>query len=305
MAGAGRTVLAFVLVAMLSTAASTRSADGDEQLYKAEIIVTGTGEAERARGFREGLREIFIKLTGDASLEQSDKLDPYLSDAGSYIRSYTYEDRMKNLPIRDEQGTRDRPHYLRMTADADKIETALKNLGFEIWRRRPEIDVLLTVRDFKRSFLVGLETPQGTETETYLDYPIASSHFDGYEQREVLKSIATRRGLTLHLPDASSPRSDDIQQRNKLIQLFHLEQGEQKSARYRADLAVLPSGFWRLAARGWGYSRDGSYLDEPSCFSFEISEVSFDTALRKSLDAFAAWVRSDKTAPLCGLPPKI
>jgi hypothetical protein len=51
--------------------------DLPEQLYNAEVIVTGKGEEERVRGFREGLKEIFIKLSGDPAIASGDKLAPY------------------------------------------------------------------------------------------------------------------------------------------------------------------------------------------------------------------------------------
>ncbi len=297
--------LTLLLLAVVRIDAPLAEPWDSERLYKAEIIVTGTGEKERTRGFREGLKEIFVKLSGDPSLEESGKLDPLLDDSGSIIREYSYEDRMKNLPIRDEQGTRDRPHFLRMTADAGKIETAMQKLGLAIWRDRAAIDVLLTVKDFKHRVLVAAEAVGPAETGTFLGFPIASGRYDGYEQREVLKSIAARRGLTLNLPAASAVLRLQPPVSPPCPGCADQLRFGSAAARYRADLSVLSSGYWRLDARGWGISRDGLYKDEPSCFSFEIAEVSFDTALRKSIDAFAAWLRRDKNAPLCGLNEKI
>lgn len=298
-----RTLSLSIVVAIAAAIASAETADFGDRLYKAEIIVTGTGEAERARGFREGLREVFVKLTGDTMLAEDRRLDAILNDAGNYIQSFTYEDRMKNLPIRDEQGTRDRPHFLRITADPDKIKAALNGLGLQIWRERPPIDVLLTVTDFKRKFLLAEETSPVSPSETLLGLPLAIAHFDGYEQREVLKSIAIRRGLVLRLPDAAlCPRSEES---NPLLCLFPKQVASQPAARFRGDLMVLPSGYWQLSARSWGYTRGAAYSDASSCFTFEIAEVSFDTALRSSLDAFSAWLRQDKNAPLCGLQGKL
>ncbi|MGA7328778.1 MAG: DUF2066 domain-containing protein, partial [Rhodomicrobium sp.] len=94
------------------------------ELYKAEVIVTGVGDAERLRGFREGIKEIVGKPTGNYALDEGTALQPFLSHPADFIQEFTYEDRMKNLPVRDEQGTRDRPFYLRMTADAAKLSSA-------------------------------------------------------------------------------------------------------------------------------------------------------------------------------------
>jgi uncharacterized protein len=299
MAQLARTLLALAIASVFPAYAGAEKTDTGEALYKAEIIVTGTGEKERARGFREGLKEIFIKLTGDASLEDGAKLDPFLNDAARYIREYTYEDRMKHLPIRDEQGTRDRPHFLRMTADADAVGITINSLGLAIWRDRPEIEAILTVKDFKHSFIVGAQSEPATVHEL-LGYPIASSHYDGYEQREVLKSIEARRGLAIHLPHAAEIDQKAEPGHYRIDRLFG-GQGDRNAVRYRGDLTVLPSGFWRLKARAWGTKPDGTYADAPQCFSFDISEVSFDTALRRSLEAFSQWLRYAKNATHCGL----
>ncbi len=283
------------------------------ELLKAEVIVTGKGEAERARGFREGLTEIFIKLAGNPAIADGDRLAPFLNEASAYISGFTYEDRMKNLPVRDEQGTRDRPHFLRMTADALKIETAIKSLGFEIWLSRPEIDVYLTVTDPRRTFIVGAETEKPVNAFGY-PIPIASARYDGYEQREVLKSIANHRGLKINLPNVTrlERQSGGIRpldagaqssKLNTLMQLFGWDRRSAPGARYRGYLIAIPSGGWRLKVTVWGYSFD-AYLESPACFAFEIAEPSFDTALRKSLDAFTAWIRRDRNAINCGLPTK-
>ena len=57
----------FVSVLVLLSAACAQAIEiGD--LYEAETIVTGTEEPERSRGFRIGLEEVLIKLSGDARL---------------------------------------------------------------------------------------------------------------------------------------------------------------------------------------------------------------------------------------------
>jgi hypothetical protein len=279
-------IAAFFLLAV-ALAIQPVAADGSiDALLQAEAIVTGTGQMERERGFRLGLREILSKLAGDPTLGNSAKLEPFLDNAASYIEAFTYEDRMKDLPIRDEQGTRDRPHVLRMTANSAKVADALRSLDLEVWQGRPDIDVILTVKDFRRNFLVGAESADTAGNHaTYLGFPLATAHSDGYEQREVLKAIARRNGLTLRLPGSNA---------------F----GSAGSARYRADLSVLPSGYWKLDARAWAGDVRGTYADAAACFSFEISGVSFDEALRKSFESFEAWLRRDKNASLCGLPAK-
>jgi hypothetical protein len=217
------------------------------------------------------------------------------------MKEFAYEDRMKGIPVHDEQGTRDRPFFLRMTADAAKLGGALKNAGLEIWRGRPDIEVLLTVRDSRGTFLVAAEEPSTSAQAALLGYRLASAHYDGYEQREVLKSIATKHGLPIVLPRADTglkPGNGPLFESHCPL-LPGITDGN--CIRYRADLIALPSGYWHLDARAWALSSDLTYADVPGCFHFDVSGVTFDTALRESLDAAAQWARRDKAAVDCGL----
>jgi hypothetical protein len=152
-------------------------------LYRAEVLVTGTEEPERLRGFRVGLEEIIIKLTGKPGLKGSPTLTPLLDRAASLVTGYSYEDRNKHLPINDEQGTRERPHFLRFTTDPNSLNAVLKQAGLPLWKgERPRLSVWLTVKDALGSFTVAREGSRG------------------YEQREILKSIALHRGIGIELP---------------------------------------------------------------------------------------------------------
>lgn len=153
-------------------------------LYKAEVIVTGTGEVERLRGILAGAREILIKLTGDPRLADGTAGKALIGRAPELIVDFTYEDRMKDIPIHDEQGTRDRPHYLRMRFDAAKFDTALRKGGMRKWaNKRPLIAVWLTVREPRGSYVLSNKGPEG------------------YGQREVLKEASVRYGVPISLPN--------------------------------------------------------------------------------------------------------
>ncbi|MGA7328173.1 MAG: hypothetical protein WBX25_27715, partial [Rhodomicrobium sp.] len=222
-----------------------------------------------------------------------------------FIQEFTYEDRMKNLPVRDEQGTRDRPFYLRMTADAAKLSSALDNAGFKIWEDRPVIEVLLTVEDGRGKMLVGAETLGHLGAAEFLGYRIAHTHYDGYEQREVVKSVAVKHGLAIVLPTATDLEfKHETEGSAALACPFHAGSANKNCILYRGELTSLPSGQWRLDARAWSLSQDSAYKDLPSCFHIRFSEVTFDIALRDSLDAIAAWGRVNKDAARCGFPGK-
>lgn len=103
--GSARTaaMLLAALCMCAGTAGAKAAAISDDDLYKAETVVTGTQEPERLRGFRVGAEEVVIKLTGKASLAGTARIKPILDDAAGLVADYTYEDRMKGIPIHDEQ----------------------------------------------------------------------------------------------------------------------------------------------------------------------------------------------------------
>jgi hypothetical protein len=181
-------LLSCVFPLTMHTAAAQPAAIPDVDLYKAQTIVTGTGEAERLRGFRVGAAEVLTKLTGNASLAATPKGKAFIETAVGAVSAIEYEDRMKDIPVHDEQGTRDRPHYLRIWFDRSKLDGALRSHGLKKWEgRRPLIAVLLGIGETQRKYVLLRQGPQG------------------YGQREVLKEAAQRSGVPLILPDAGGP----------------------------------------------------------------------------------------------------
>jgi hypothetical protein len=155
----------------------------DDDLYKAETIVTGQGEPERLRGFRVGIGEAVVKLTGDATLAGSDKIATIIDRSAALVQDFSYEDRMKGIPVHDEQGTRDRPHFLRIRFDKVKFDAALAEAGLSKWTgERPLLVMWLGIKDARSAYVLGGE---GAE---------------GYGQREVLKEASKKRGVPLLLP---------------------------------------------------------------------------------------------------------
>ena len=153
-----------------------------DELYKAETIVTGTGGAERTRGFRIGVEDVLVKLTGDAGLPGTKAASAVAEHAADLVADFTYEDRMKDIPIHDEQGTRDRPHFLRMRFDAARFDAALDRAGLRKWTgERPTLSVWIGISEPRGKYVLGREG-------------------GGYGQREVLKDASKKRGIPILLP---------------------------------------------------------------------------------------------------------
>jgi uncharacterized protein len=178
-------ILRLSLIALLSCCAGAACAADD--LYRAQTIVTGQGEANRTIGFAACLEDVLIKVSGALKLAGDPKLEPYKSRAGDFVDHYDYHDQMSGTPKRDEQGTRDRPYDLIVDFAQSRIDGVLAGLGLKPWlSHRPVLGVLV-------------EMEQGTRK-----YTVTSDDKQSDLQRESLLAAGTKRGMTIVLPAAAS-----------------------------------------------------------------------------------------------------
>jgi uncharacterized protein len=260
----GRSAAIFGAVLFVASAASAQApAMTDDDLYKAETVVTGTGEAERMRGFRIVTEEAIIKLTGNAGLAGSARIEPILGQAAGLIAEFTYEDRMKSIPVHDEQGTRDRPHFLRVRFDKAKLDAALTAANLRKWGAdRPLLAVWLGIREGRGKYVLAADGPAG------------------YGQREVLKEASKKRGVPIVLPPAGSAV---ITYESIDKGLFHiLQQESQKLGAAGVLYGMLDfdgnvgwNTRWTLSAAG-GYGQ------------WAMKSVTFDVALKGAIEEAAA-----------------
>jgi hypothetical protein len=178
--------VAIAMIAFLAVCrpAAAKPAQDPDALYKAETIVTGTGPAERLRGFTIGAKEVLIKLTGRPRIAETGRAKSVIALAPGLIAEHSYEDRMKDIPIHDEQGTRDRPHFLRMRFDREKFDEAMATAGIDKWQgKRPTVAVWLGIREVRNRYILARDGEKG------------------YGQREVLKEASKRRAIPIILPE--------------------------------------------------------------------------------------------------------
>jgi hypothetical protein len=234
----------------------------DDALYKAETVVTGTGEAERMRGFREGAEEVAIKLTGNAGLAGRKQIEPILDGVTGLVAEHSYEDRMKGIPIHDEQGTRDRPHYLRITFDKAKFDAGLRKAGLRKWSERPPIVVWLGVRDTSRRYVLASDGPEG------------------YGQREVLKDISEKRGVPIILPSKGqiAVTYDSVQNRR-----WHLLEQETKKLGAEGVLAGVLEFDGNV-----GWNTRWALVGPRTKARWSMKGVTFDVALKRAIERTAA-----------------
>lgn len=231
-------------------------------LYEAETIVTGQGETERQRGFGIGLAEVIVKLSGDADSVRFAGVQRILSRVGEFVERYEYEDRMKGIPIHDEQGTRDRPYYLRMSFKRQALNERLTRLGLPRWGSdRPRVIVWLGIEDSVRSYVLDPKTEFGLG------------------QRETLKSVARERGVPLVIPNADSHTVSyaDVA-RGDLTKLREASKPYAADAILFGTLVMDENGYWMARwSLAWKNRVAPNALDK----------VTFDVALRAAVERAA------------------
>jgi uncharacterized protein len=175
------------ILAVLISCIATMAAAADD-LYSAQTVVTGQGEPNRTMGFAACLEDVLIKVSGAAKLAGDPRLFAYQSRAKDFVKAHRYHDQMSGTPIRDEQGTRDRPYDLIVEFDEKKIDDLLEILGMKPWRsHRPALVAFVEMEQGARRYIV-----------------MADGGLSAAAPRESLLAASAKRGLTVVLPDVAA-----------------------------------------------------------------------------------------------------
>jgi len=219
-----RTLVAVLLICFSGAAAAVEA-----DLYQAKVTVTGQSEANRVAGFAACLADVLIKVSGAQKLAGDRRLDAYKPDARNFVTSFSYRDQFFGKPIRDEQGTRDRPYDLTVDFDRNKVDDLLAKLGLKPWlARRPRLAVFAAMEQGPRNFLV-------TKDEKQVDL-----------QRDALLAAADKRGMPIVLPDAAAlARSNITAERLAPAALASL------AVKENAEVALIGRLVWDDRQLGW------------------------------------------------------
>jgi hypothetical protein len=184
--GLNRAMIRMFLTAILTWCTGAMAATGAD-LYRTKVTVTGQGEANRMVGFATGLEDVLIKASGAQKLSGDRRLAAYKSKAKNLVTAFSYRDQFFGKPIRDEQGTRDRPFDLTVDFDEGKIDDILKALGFKPWlSHRPSLAVFVEMEQGAKTYIV---TTDGTQSDL---------------QRDALLAAADKRGMDIVLPGTAA-----------------------------------------------------------------------------------------------------
>jgi hypothetical protein len=244
-------------------------------LYTSDAIVTGTGEVNRQIGFRECLGEVLVKLSGDPTIINAPGYAALRAEAGRFVSSFSYRDRMEGIPIHDEQGTHDRPHDLTCGYERKTLDPLLADLGRKPWLApRPSIAVFVAVKDQRRRFVL---TRDGSESPYMADS---------------LKAASVPLGLATLLPDASTATARQLD----FDRLSQARTGElvAATAEVGGDVALAGTVIWSDAERGWVADWRMDAGGKP--YRWRTSGVSFDEAFRVAMRG-SARILSGNGAP--------
>lgn len=238
---------------VLSPAAGARPVDG---LTGCETVVTGQGPTERDRGLGVCLAEVLVRVSGRPGLASDPRLPALMPRAATALRNLEYEDRMKALPVGDEQGTRDRPFFLRPTFRDDAIAAMLAELDLVPWPAdRPLLAIVVTSHRDGKDWLVARGAPGVTLGA----------------QVESLEAAGQRFGLPLVLPEASA--------------LAPGEAPEALAARLGGAAMLVGDLTWDEAVPGW---RVTWTLPGRDVKPWSRQGVSFDDAFRAGVGGAAS-----------------
>jgi hypothetical protein len=251
--------IALWVFAALWTDISIAQPDSLDDIYTTRAVVTGKDERNRPVGFKLCFEDVLVKVSGDTTIVNHSRFETIAANAGQYILTFSYRDRLEGKPVHDEQGTYDRPFFLTCHFDPQKIDGVLEMLGGKPWLgRRPRLTMLVVVHGRTNS---GILSSDGA--------------FDP-DMREALANTARRYGLTVGLPSIATLQSNQIgidtaaiTPGDQLLKVADLSGGE---------LPLVGDLQWSDAALGW--VAVWSLAASGRRYRWSVSGVNYDEAFR-------------------------
>jgi uncharacterized protein len=245
------------MVLLLTLGSGTAQPAELDHLYRAQAVVTGRGEANRAIGFALCLKDVLVKLSGDPRLIGDARVAALVKTAGQSVSRFEYRDRLSGVPIHDEQGSYDRPHDLTVDFDPVKIDAILERLGREPWlSKRPHVIVFLDVRPRKGTAFTLASDSNGARDA---------------DMRFSLSAAAERVGMPVALPSRADLATTGSAAADSPAML----------AKGGEEVALAGTLTWSGEAHGW--IADWRMETSGKAFRWQIRGVGFDDAFRNGL----------------------
>ena len=263
--GTGRAIIRIFLATTLTWCAGTVAVAGAD-LYRAKVTVTGQGEANRIFGFAACLEDVLIKVSGALKLSGDPRLAAYKSKAKSFVTGFSYRDQFLGKPIRDEQGTRDRPYDLTVEFEESKIDDILKTFGLKPWlSHRPRLAVFVEMEQGPRNYIVTADGPQSDL------------------QRDALLAAADKRGMDIVLPGTAALAKSNITGAELRTAPFPALMPV--AAEQGGEVVLVGRLVWDDRELGWTTQWRMNWGDRT--YSWQVRGVTFDEAFRRGIGGAA------------------
>jgi uncharacterized protein len=263
--GTGCASARIFLAAVLTWCAGTVAAAGAD-LYRAKVTVTGQGEANRITGFAACLEDVLIKVSGAQKLAGDRRLAPYKSKAKDLVTAFSYRDQFLGKPIRDEQGTRDRPYDLTVAFEESKIDDILGALRLKPWlSHRSRLAVFVEMEQGARNYIVTADGPQSDL------------------QRDALLAAADRRGMDIVLPSAAALTKSNIN--GAELKTTPFPELAPVAAEAGGEVVLVGRLVWDDRELGWTTQWRMNWGDRTH--SWQVRGVTFDEAFRRGIGGAA------------------
>ncbi len=140
-------IFATLLLVSLFTFKQASAIQAD-RLYDVEILVVDESASVRSAAFKQGLDELFIRISGNSNI--MDKLQRPV--ASRYVKQYSYEPvEAPMVNLQDELLS----HRLKIQFNRGLSEKYLQQNDFPVWgEHRPEVVVWLVVRDGSNEYVL-------------------------------------------------------------------------------------------------------------------------------------------------------
>ena len=126
------------------------------------------------------------------------------------IKTFSYRDLLEGKPLRDEQGSYDRPHVLTVDFDPARIDAVTRALGRQTWRPpRPRITVFVAVESMRATFMLSRDGAQDRSEDMRSALAAASEKLGLTVQLPALSELEARGWTAKTLPDVAP---DDLAQ---------------------------------------------------------------------------------------------
>lgn len=179
---------------------------GSSSLYDVDVLVVDEEADTRWRVFKEGLDEVFVRISGDSIVMDKLKRPP----ASRFIKQYSYDPVDK--PVINEDG-KVLNHRLKIQYNGSAMEQYLRDNGYPVWgQHRTDVVIWLAIRDGKNEYVLK-ESDQSllkTSADEALQRRGISDRWPRYDSkdRKILKVADIRGGFEAPVTTASKRYSN-------------------------------------------------------------------------------------------------